>query len=193
VDVLDATDNFVTFTQAQLAALGPIAFASGDILKVNGTAGANTISGTTGSDVLMGLGGNDRLNGRFGDDRLNGGLGKDILTGGDGRDTFVFSNRRNKTTNVDKITDFKKEDTIWLDNAIFTKLGKKGSELNPATLNKKFFTVGTEAKDGNDYVIYNRDKGLLLYDRDGSGAAEAIVFATVTKKLKIAFDDFQII
>ena len=37
-------------------------------------------------------------------------------------------------------------------------------------LEKDFFVVGAKAKDKNDYVIYDKAKGILYYDADGSGA-----------------------
>ena len=79
----------------------------------------------------------DKISGGTGNDILSGGLGKDFLTGGKGKDTFVFDTKASKS-NADKITDFNvKDDTIGLENAIFTKLGK------PGTLNKSFFTIGS--------------------------------------------------
>ena len=194
VDVVDASDNKLVFSSAQLAALGTLSFAAGDSLSVNGTAGVDNLTGTSGNDLLFGLAGNDRLSGGLGDDRLYGGAGKDTLTGFTGKDIFVFNTKLNKTTNLDKIADFNvKDDSIWLDNAIFTKLGKKGSEAKPVKLSSKFFTVGEAAKDGNDLIIYNKKKGVILYDADGNGAHKAVEVATTTKNLKINYNDFFIV
>jgi Ca2+-binding RTX toxin-like protein len=82
-------------------------------------------AGTDGDDVLKGSSSNDVLNGLAGNDKLYGGAGKDTLTGGSGNDIFVFDTKPGNS-NLDKITDFsEKYDTIWLENATFTKLGKK--------------------------------------------------------------------
>ncbi|NIX78464.1 M10 family metallopeptidase C-terminal domain-containing protein, partial [Microvirga terricola] len=125
--------------------------------------------------------------------RIYGGLGKDTLSGGAGRDVFVFNTKLNAKTNVDKITDFNvKDDTIWLDNAIFRKLGK-GSLDKPGKLNKAFFAIGAEAKDKNDYLIYDPSKGTLAYDADGSGSNKAIAFATIGPKHKLTAADFMVI
>ncbi|NIX78022.1 M10 family metallopeptidase C-terminal domain-containing protein, partial [Microvirga terricola] len=125
--------------------------------------------------------------------RIYGGLGKDTLSGGAGRDVFVFNTKLNAKTNVDKITDFNvKDDTIWLDNAIFRKLGK-GSLDKPGKLNKAFFAIGDKAKDGNDYLIYNKKTGELFYDADGNGAGQAVKFAQVQKNLALTAADFLII
>jgi Ca2+-binding RTX toxin-like protein len=151
-------------------------------------------AGSAFADVFKGGVGKDTLGGGAGDDKLWGGAGKDLLTGGVGKDIFVFDTKLNKKTNLDKIADFNvKDDTIWLDNAIFTKLGKKGSELAPAKLNKAFFTIGDKAKDANDYLVYDKLKGALYYDSDGSGAKAAVEIATLKKNLKMTLKDFFII
>jgi Ca2+-binding RTX toxin-like protein len=135
------------------------------------------IAGTVGNDAFVGGSGNDKLDGGYGNDRLTGGKGKDI---------FVFKSALSKTRNVDTITDFKpKDDTIQLENRIFKKLKKAGA------LSKDFFTVGTKAKDKNDYIVYDKAKGLLFYDLDGSDRGKAVLFA----KLKAGVDhkDFFVI
>jgi Ca2+-binding RTX toxin-like protein len=160
---------------------------------ITGNAGRNLISGNAGDDTLYGEAGNDILKGNAGDDKLWGGSGKDTLTGSTGKDTFVFNTKLNKKTNLDKITDYKvKDDTIWLDNKVMSKLGKKGTELKPAKINKKFFSLD-KAKDGNDYLIYVKKSGKLLYDADGSGSKAAIEIATLSKKLKMAATEFFVI
>src|SRR4029079_13974062 len=95
-----------------------------------------------------------------------------------GKDTFVFDTKPSKAA-MDTISDFSvKSDSIWLDNAVFKKLGKAGTKTKPAQLKKDFFVKGSEAKDKNDYLVYDKKKGLLSYDADGSG--------TVFKPVEIA-------
>ncbi|NIX76352.1 calcium-binding protein [Microvirga terricola] len=150
------------------------------------TTGAGGIS-LSGNAIGNGIQGNDRAN------RINGGLGNDTLTGGAGKDTFVFDTKlgtykTNKSVNLDKITDFSvKDDTIWLDNAIFKKLGKAGK------LNKDFFVVGSKAQDGDDYLIYDKKTGKLFYDADGAGGGKATEFAQLSKNLKLTYADFLVI
>jgi hypothetical protein len=91
-------------------------------------AGNNTLYGTSGSNILKGYGGNDKLYGRGGNDQLYGGNENDILYGETGKDIFVFNTKANKYTNKDTIKDFKVvDDTIRLDNAVFTKVGANGT------------------------------------------------------------------
>jgi Ca2+-binding RTX toxin-like protein len=145
--------------------------------------------GGHGKDVLKGGKSADRLDGGEGDDRLFGGDGLDILTGGKGKDAFVFNTKAAKG-NKDKITDFNvKEDSIYLENSIFTKLGKKGTEASPFKLNKKNF-ANDKAKDKDDYIVYNKKTGVISYDADGSGKGKAVEIASVTKGLKLTYDDF---
>ena len=99
----------------------------------------------------------------------------------------MFNTKPGKS-NVDKITDFNvKFDTISLENSVFTKLEK------PGTLNKSFFTIGSAAKDKNDYVIYDNKKDALDYDADGSGKGKAVEIATLSKNLAMTYKDFFVI
>jgi Ca2+-binding RTX toxin-like protein len=146
-----------------------------------------TTSGSSGHDHFRGGLGKDKLSGGAGNDTLDGGAGNDILTGSKGKDIFAFSTPLKK--NVDKIDFYAKDDTIYLDDAIFKKLGK-GSFDKPLKLNKKFFFLG-EAKDKNDYIGYKDKK--FLYDPDGSGSIAPIVFATTSKSGSVTEKDFMII
>ncbi|MBF9198190.1 calcium-binding protein [Microvirga terrestris] len=165
-----------------------------EIDVITGTAKADGLNGTAGRDVIKGLAGNDSLVGNTGNDTLYGGAGKDVLTGGGGQDVFVFDSKPNKKTNLDKVADFSvSDDSIWLENKIFSKLGKKGSETAPAQLKKAFFVVGDKAKDKDDYIVYNKKTGKLSYDVDGSGSKAAVEIATLSKKLAMTNKDFFVI
>lgn len=143
--------------------------------------------------ILIGTSQANRLTGGDGNDQLYGKLGKDVLTGGAGQDIFTFDTRASKKTNLDTIRDYSvAEDTIWLDNKVFKKLGK-GSASEPGKLKKAFFKIGDKAKDGNDYLVYNKKSGILFYDADGSGAAKAIEIAKLSKNLKLTCDDFFVV
>ena len=174
----------------------------GSATSGTGNALDNAITGNTGANVLQGLGGRDRLAGGTGNDKLYGGTdadtlyggaGNDVLSGGSGKDTFVFDTRLNRKSNLDRIADFNvRDDSIFLDNAVFKKLGK-GYPTKPYKLNKKFFTIGDKAKDANDYLVYDKAKGILFYDVDGSGSKAAVAIATLKKGLKLTYADFFVI
>lgn len=143
-------------------------------------------------DGLAGTAGNDKIKGTVGRDTLFGLGGKDTLTGGKGKDTFVFNTEPSKA-NIDKITDFNaKDDSIWLDDAVFTKLGS-GSLSAPKKLKKAYFEVGSKAGDKNDYLIYNKKTGILSYDADGSGSGKAIQIAALKKGLALTHADFFVV
>jgi len=154
---------------------------------------SENLTGTTGADVLKGGRFEDTFNGAGGNDRLWGGLGNDVLKGGSGKDVFVFDTKPHRSSNRDKIVDFSvKDDTFWLDNAVFTKLGRRGTEAQPSKLNKACFALET-AKDRNDYIVYSKKKGVLYYDADGSGKGKAIEVATLPKNLTMTHNDFYVI
>jgi Ca2+-binding RTX toxin-like protein len=150
-------------------------------------------TGTAGTDRLVGGAGKDTLGGGFGDDTIFGGLGNDTLTGNAGKDIFAFNTKTNKSTNVDKIADFVvKDDSIWLDNAVFTKIGK-GTEAQPGKLTKAMFWTGKAAHDASDRIVYDKASGALYYDADGSGRAAQVKIATLKKGLALTEKDFFVI
>ena len=107
--------------------------------------------------------------------------------------TSLCSAPRPRKNEIDKILDFKvKDDGIWLDDAVFRKLGK-GTEASPKPLNKAFFTVGTHARDKNDYLIYDPAQKTLFYDADGSGHGAAVAVVTFSLKQKLTAADLLVI
>ncbi|MBM1174999.1 Ig-like domain-containing protein [Microvirga arabica] len=155
--------------------------------------GVESTAGSVANDVIKGGVGKDTLGGGLGDDKLFGGLGNDTLKGDGGKDIFVFATKTNKKTNVDKISDFVvKDDSIWLDNAVFTKIGK-GSEDKPGKLAKAMFWTGKEAHDASDRIIYDKKSGALYYDADGTGRSAQVKFATLKKGLSLTEKDFFVI
>jgi Ca2+-binding RTX toxin-like protein len=161
--------------------------------KLYGHGGKDVLSGGSGSDWLFGGSGNDRILGGSGNDWIYGEAGNDRLKGEDGRDTFVFSTKASARSNMDRILDFNpKQDSIYLENAVFTKIGK-GSLANPKKLSKGAFWSGDAAHDTSDRIIYDKDSGALYYDRDGTGSASQVKFAQVSKGLKVSVNDFFII
>ena len=125
---------------------------------MKGNASGNQLYGAAGNDTLNGMGGNDTLN------------------GGAGLDTFVFNTALSATGNKDTITDFNvADDTIQLENAIFTKLTALG------TLATSYFCANATgiAADSNDFICYNTATGVLSYDADGSGLGASVAFAVL--------------
>ncbi|MFD1329283.1 calcium-binding protein [Mycoplana ramosa] len=152
-----------------------------------------SIEGVRGSalaDKLTGSSGSNWLRGDAGNDTIAGGLGNDLLRGDSGRDTFVFNTKLSAANNVDEIDDFNvAADTIWLENAVFTKLVGAG-----ALTADQFVANDTgTAADKSDRIIYEKDAGNLFYDPDGSGSGGRVLFATLDAGLKMTAADFFII
>ncbi|HTV71685.1 MAG TPA: calcium-binding protein [Rhizobiaceae bacterium] len=172
----------------------------------NGTAQADVMRGTQGDDRLNGLAGDDKITGSDAYDVLIGGIGNDILNGGRGRDTlfgsagkdaFVFDTRLGVMSklggaNVDVIRDFATEDSVHLDNAIFKGIGS-GTAANPVRMLADAFHVGRAAADAQDRIIYDRSKGALYYDADGTGSTAMVQFAVVSNKPLMGVADFLVI
>ena len=151
-----------------------------------GNTSNNTLTGNDGKNVLSGAVGRDSLFGGAGSDVLNGGAGRDALSGGAGRDVFFFNSALK--ANVDSITDFKVvDDTIRLENAVFTKLTTTGA-INAGSL-----VFGAAAADSNDYLVYNKTTGALFYDADANGAGAAVQVATLGVNLALTAADFVVV
>lgn len=159
--------------------------------KIEGLRGNDRIYSWFGDDKVFGAQGNDTLYGEFGNDRLYGGAGNDKLIGGHGKDAFVFDTRAHSKGNWDRILDYKvKDDSIWLENAVFKGIGRGGTADKPLKLQAKYFWKGSEAHDGDDRIIYDSSNGALYYDKDGNGAAGQVKFAQIKKGLPMNHHEF---
>ncbi|MBA1157231.1 cadherin domain-containing protein [Microvirga mediterraneensis] len=187
-----------------------------DVSEIGGSARNEKLRGTESAEIINGGAGNDWIWGNGGDDTINGGSGKDILFGGNGADTFVFDTPFKKG-HFDQIRDFKSgEDKILFDLDALKSfkvkasqkdlfgLSKKGHPdkkssvgldkiFKEGKLEKKFFTVGTTSKDGNDYVVYNKKNGTVYLDVDGSGGAKPIEILKLKPGTAVSFNDFLFI
>jgi len=160
--------------------------AGNDVLTGNGS--NNVLNGGGGNDTLAGGNGSDTLFGGAGNDYLSGDAGNDTMNGGAGSDTFEFVSALG-ASNVDRIADFVVvDDTIWLENAIFTSLGAGALSASAFTSN----TTG-QATDALDRIIYEVDAGNLYYDADGTGAGARVLFATLSANLAMTAADFFVI
>ncbi|MFN0194484.1 MAG: S8 family serine peptidase [Aestuariivirga sp.] len=138
--------------------------------NINGTGNtlANAITGNTGANFI------------------DGKLGNDTLTGGAGNDQFLFSTALG-ATNIDMITDFSApNDTIRLDDAIFTGLAPL------AYLLASQFAIGAAATTASHRIVYDSATGAVYFDADGNGAGAAKQFATVSIALALTANDFYV-
>lgn len=131
----------------------------------NGNDLANVLTGNALDNHLNGGIGNDTLTGGAGNDTLDGGTGNNKLTGGAGADLF----RLTTAGHSDTIADFAViDDTIEISSTVFTS-------LTAGVLAADQFVIGAAAADANDFIIYNKNNGALLYDADGNDPTIAAV------------------
>ncbi len=182
--------DFETQPSHQVTILAKDDYGGSTSLTVNLTVGNAmdttpfTIRGTSRADVLSGENGNDTI---------YGSAGKDVLTGHGGKDVFVFDTRLNKRTNVDKIADFRyQDDSIYLDNKYFTKLGS-GTFSKPKKFKSDMFVNSKKAQDAEDRIVYDKKTGKLYYDQDGTGSKAQVQIATITNKTALKYHDFFVI
>lgn len=183
-----ATATATSGTAGVKLALGAAATTASGISGADTVFNIENLIGSKYSDTLTGSSGANTIDGGAGNDYLNGGGGNDVLTGGAGADWFTFSSALNNTGNVDVITDFAAEDTIRLENAVFTKLAATGTLASA-----NFKVLGSSALDANDYIQYDKASGNLYYDADGSGAGAAVRIAVVGVHLALTSGDFMVV
>ncbi len=163
-DVL-VLDRFGTTTNYGLTVGG---FDGGSFIVADGS----TARGIARLDYTGGSG-EEAIGGGLGNDTLRGGSGIDLLYGGAG--------------NVDPIGDFSvADDTIRLENAIFTAVGA------PGLLAASAFKLGVAANEADDRIIYNSVTGYVFYDPNGSGGSAMVNFAELTAGLALTHADFLV-
>ncbi len=173
----------------------------GDTITENANQGADTVQSSvsitlganlenlvlTGNGSISGSGNTlaNTITGNAGANSINGSTGGDTLTGGSGSDNFIF-NTTLGASNVDRITDYNvAADTIRLENAIF--VGLAGGTLKASAFTKN--TSGN-ATDAQDRIVYETDTGKIYFDKDGTGAASKVHFATIGTNLAVTNADF---
>jgi Ca2+-binding RTX toxin-like protein len=156
-----------------------------DILDALDPDTSYALYGGEGDDALRGFNQGDYLFGGRGKDNLVGFGGNDWLEGGPGHDVFWFE--YDGTPGKDTIVDFRVgEDLLAFDTDSFSGLGGDG------TLAKKKFYVGSHAHDGSDRVIYDDQKGKLIYDSNGDKKGHQTVVAVLDKHLDLAHNDIMV-
>ena len=141
--------------------------------------------------VFLGRQGDDELFAAVGDITLKGGKGNDRLfadeglcwySGGQGEDVFVFVD----PTLPNKIKDFSVEDGDLFALNIFTFIG-----VGPGLIDDAQFKIGKQASTPEQIIIYQRGKGNVWYDQDGSGSThDPVKFAKVDKGLDLTAQNF---
>lgn len=180
------------------------AFGYGVRASLNQSTGGRGASGDRYVSIegLIGSSSDDSLSGDAGNNLLRGGGSGgsgDRLTGGAGADRFVFSEKLYTEgvddfwINVSTITDFKSDDSIELENEIFSALTKVGALSVGA-----FKNLARGSVDASDRILFVSKKGdlngYLYYDADGSGQAkQPLLFAALENIRSVDASDFVVI
>jgi Ca2+-binding RTX toxin-like protein len=138
-------------------------------------------------DVSLG-GGNDvyKAKGKGKAGMIDLGEGNDLAVLGKKADKLLFDSALNAATNVDTVKKFKSgKDKFYLDEDIFTGIA-------PGKLQSSAFHQGTQAKDADDRIIYDKKTGALYYDPDGAGGVAQTKFAQLDKGTKLKASDFMV-
>jgi uncharacterized delta-60 repeat protein len=139
-----------------------------------------------GAVKLIGSHSNNLLIGGTGSDTLTGKFGNDTLTGAGGSDKFVFNAKLDTQFNFVQITDFSAgSDTLVLDKTIFTRFTSAVQSSN--------LLIGIDAKDSDDYLIYDSSTKTLYYDADGNAVAAKVAFAQLVGVNSLSSSDFSLI
>jgi Ca2+-binding RTX toxin-like protein len=120
----------------------------------------------------------------LGAQQIYGNDGKNVLTGGalmagmGGADVYNIAryDPAQQLGHTDILGFELDVDKFHLDDSLFPG-------LTPGPLSAAQFAVGTAAHDADDRIIYDTASGNLWFDPDGTGAADAVLFATVYERV----------
>jgi Ca2+-binding RTX toxin-like protein len=156
----------------------------------------NDAIGAVGNELnnkLVGNAAGNKMQGGAGNDALYGGLGRDALYGGLGNDNFVFDTAL-ESRNIDTVYDLANSagnnDTIRLDDAIFTSLTETGrlADETFALIASSSTVVSADA-----HILYNNANGALFYDADGADASGRVQFAVLDNHAALTSGDFLVV
>lgn len=138
--------------------------------------GIENVTGGTGGDFITGDGLVNVLRGDAGNDTLVSGLGADVLFGGTGADVFLFAG---PTNGADQVRDFVNgvDKMVFLDGAF--------GDIVAANFGNRFEINATGTIVGGAFAQLMVDNagagfGQVFFDADGTGAAAAVLLATLT-------------
>jgi Ca2+-binding RTX toxin-like protein len=80
------------------------------------------------------------------------------------------------------------------DRICFVKTPVAYAALGPSgAVSEQAFWIGTAAHDNDDRIIYDAQRGVLLYDADGTGSAIAREITTLGTNLNLTHQSFFIL
>ncbi|WP_421723415.1 hypothetical protein [Bauldia sp.] len=119
--------------------------------------------------------------------KIFGELGDDTFILGDRKETIVFDTNVDQGQNVDTVQNFETgADQFFLDQAVFAALVGLGD------LAKANFRRDTTAQDADDYIVYDKATGVLIYDFNGNLNGGATQFAQLDPGTGLKHSDFTV-
>lgn len=160
--------------------------------RVLGTANNDTLLGGDGNDSFVAGLGRDTMNAGRGNDTMIATEGHDVMTGGRGADAFEFVETPEEGE-WDIIKDFTAGvDKIHVHDVTFNHVGFGG--FDGAALEAIHFGYGKQARTVDQGLIYDRAKGFLYYDSDGSGdQAGRVLFAKLGAGTALSYEDIWVV
>ena len=139
------------------------------------------VSGRKGDDDLASLGADSTLKGGKGNDLLLALAEHAEMTGGKGTDVFAFSLpawRRSRTSTP-------------YDDLIAAQCLRLSGRRTEGSCTSDQFKIGGKASTEDQIILYQKNKGNLWYDQDGSGTTyDPVKFAKVDKDLDLTAHHF---
>jgi Ca2+-binding RTX toxin-like protein len=152
-----------------------------DDYLVAGSIGSKAI-GRQGDDQLIAAVGDVTLKGGKGNDLLLAGEGNAWLSGGEGKDVFAFIDPALASS---KIKDFSVDDDLFMLNPFAFEGVPFGFIADDQ------FKIGKQASTPEQIIVFQKGKGRVFFDQDGSEAVYAPVqFAKVEKGLDLTAQHF---
>lgn len=162
--------------------------------RILGTKNNDTLLGGDGNDSFVSGTGRDLINGGSGNDTMEAMGGHDVMTGGKGADQFQFAMEPVQDDgNWVTIRDFRHgSDRIAVSDTAFNHIGFGG--FDGAVMEAIHFGYGKQARTADQGLVYDKARGLLYYDADGSGTqVDKVLFARLGAGTELSFQDFWVI
>lgn len=172
-DTLSGGEGNDTLRGGDEILLGDDLYGGGGNDSIEGGKGYDRLDGGEGADYLNGGESGDLMDGGRGDDTFEGGLGADTLIGGRGDNLFVYASA---DEGGDLILDYRgNHDRIQISATGFGGGLVAGQNLEAFGHYIESDTGLATSDAGVGQFIYDRNFGVLYWDADGAGGADAII------------------
>jgi Ca2+-binding RTX toxin-like protein len=148
------------------------------------------LTGSAFGDSLVGSTAANSIKGGEGNDRITGGRAADTLRGGSGNDAFVYTALNEAGDNV---LDFSSTGAGNNDRLEFEGDAFGGLTAGVITASMFQSSAAASAQTAAARFLFETDTGVLRFDADGQGGADAIIVATLQAGATMSFNDILIL